>query len=536
MKKIYSLLLLAGLCLVGAQSAKATDYYVAHNQVLNANEWKENVDKMTLNDGVYKYTFYGVGTNEVKFKITLDGSWNNPINSEQKDQNSPVSLDGDNDQNICFTLSAPANVTITYDPDNNLVSVSKEDIASFVVTVYLNATAAMNLYAWTDEYKYSNTSSALELNGGWPGSTSQQEQEAINGINWYKYTFNAYYNDYLKLIFNNGSNQTTNIDVCHISENTTLFFTANTESTDGSGHWNAFVRNYPYSIRGTMNSWRGDDVFVENQVTLSLEAGKYTFKVTDGNTWYGLSGSDVSYIQINNCANWALVSSNTDCGIEIPFAGDYTFSWNDNEKKVSVSYPESFTREAANTNYQTLCVPFDAAITNATVYDVTAVSSTVTISEHAGNLVAGESYIIKPTENAVANGMVISKVLDGTSVAAAKTHNVEETALYGTLQPIEYDHNSDPNPNWTVYVLYDNMFYLLSGTATSTIASTRAYLHVILPANNAPEALRIIEVENGATSIENIEANDTAVKFIENGQLLILKNGVVYDVTGAIVR
>ena len=46
-------------------------------------------------------------------------------------------------------------------------------------------------------------------------------------------------------------------------------------------------------------------------------------------------------------------------------------------------------------------------------------------------------------------------------------------------------------------------------------------------------SLRIVE---NATNIENIEANEKAVKFIENGKLLIMKEGVVYDMMGAVVR
>jgi hypothetical protein len=48
--------------------------------------------------------------------------------------------------------------------------------------------------------------------------------------------------------------------------------------------------------------------------------------------------------------------------------------------------------------------------------------------------------------------------------------------------------------------------------------------------------IRIIEAENGATNIENVEANEAAVKFIENGKLYIKKNNVVYDMMGTIVK
>ena len=40
----------------------------------------------------------------------------------------------------------------------------------------------------------------------------------------------------------------------------------------------------------------------------------------------------------------------------------------------------------------------------------------------------------------------------------------------------------------------------------------------------------------GATAIENTEASVKAVKAFENGQLVIIKNGVKYNATGAVVR
>lgn len=42
--------------------------------------------------------------------------------------------------------------------------------------------------------------------------------------------------------------------------------------------------------------------------------------------------------------------------------------------------------------------------------------------------------------------------------------------------------------------------------------------------------------ENNATNIQNVEDQEKAVKFIENGQIYIQKNGVVYDAMGRVIR
>ena len=44
------------------------------------------------------------------------------------------------------------------------------------------------------------------------------------------------------------------------------------------------------------------------------------------------------------------------------------------------------------------------------------------------------------------------------------------------------------------------------------------------------------EVECEATAIDNTEVKATAIKRIVNGQLLIEKNGVMYNAQGAVVR
>ena len=53
---------------------------------------------------------------------------------------------------------------------------------------------------------------------------------------------------------------------------------------------------------------------------------------------------------------------------------------------------------------------------------------------------------------------------------------------------------------------------------------------------DAPSVIRIVDEENNATSIKAINADNNAVKFIENGTLYILREGVVYDALGRMVR
>ena len=70
--------------------------------------------------------------------------------------------------------------------------------------------------------------------------------------------------------------------------------------------------------------------------------------------------------------------------------------------------------------------------------------------------------------------------------------------------------------------------------AAFTNGAHKAYLK--LGASQAPQRFYLFHGENNTTDIQAIEASEKAVKFIENGQLYILRDGVIYDATGRRVR
>ena len=55
-------------------------------------------------------------------------------------------------------------------------------------------------------------------------------------------------------------------------------------------------------------------------------------------------------------------------------------------------------------------------------------------------------------------------------------------------------------------------------------------------ANVEAQTLKFYVKKSSTTAIDNTEATESAVKFFENGQLLIRKNGVVYNAQGTVVR
>lgn len=68
-----------------------------------------------------------------------------------------------------------------------------------------------------------------------------------------------------------------------------------------------------------------------------------------------------------------------------------------------------------------------------------------------------------------------------------------------------------------------------------TLAAGKAYL--VLPAGlSAPSIIRIADEDQNATNIENLDGSVKTVKFIENGRILILRDGITYDALGHIVK
>jgi hypothetical protein len=270
-------------------------------------------------------------------------------------------------------------------------------------------------------------------------------------------------------------------------------------------------------------------------VTQHFAVDVISFKlIVDGN-WYG-DQNHSKMTRGNQGEGWEIAYdigyNNTQ--LDVDLEGDYVFTYTYATRKLLVTYP-LIVREAANTNYQSLCTPYDATLDGATAYTVGAASeSGVTLNPVVGNLEAGHSYIIKPTEIGT---VTVNFVAEGTSTTTPVEPN--GTGLYGVLvNNYVYNYATEKGKAWVnVFVLLnDDMFHQVVSGGEVTITPTHAYLHIegqeIVPNPGAP-GVRIIET---ATNIENIEGNETAVKFIENGKLFIRKNGVVYDVTGAVVK
>lgn len=294
--------------------------------------------------------------------------------------------------------------------------------------------------------------------------------------------------------------------------------------------WNSF------DLRGAWDSWEGGIIFNENDkavVNLAANTG-YTFKVrnTKSNTWYGKDG-DSQDIYPNNNSSSLSNTSGAEGYIVTSIAGEYTFEWDPISLSVTVTYPTTYNRSGLTAGaYGTLCLPVDGTVTGATLYNIAGKDASVLyLTENSNPTYAthGVPYIFKLGNS----DTEISVALNNSYYT-----NTAETAngLHGVYTDQAFE---DPFEVTNTYIVTNTE--IQKASAGSGVHANRAYIELDEISGGAPSApgRPIIAMplgENGATSIDAIEASEKAVKFIENGKLFIQKNGVVYDMTGRIVK
>ena len=296
-------------------------------------------------------------------------------------------------------------------------------------------------------------------------------------------------------------------------------------------------------LRGSFNSWgTGANFGGDNWCSVSLTAGTdYYFEISGNpsdNTGdnFGKKNASLSadgtidnlvYKTDGNFGSFKVVPSVT---------GNYYFritAWygDGKPKAVEVVFPEQYTARTGLTvnNYGTICLAKKAvSVTGATLYsifgkDADTPTELYLVAESAP-FEAGRPYIYKASATSIVTN------LEGFSTSAGSYKG-----LYGTFEESLSVVSTNENP---LYILSNNTV-VKAGTGC-TIGNGRAYIKMkevdVTDEPSAPSAIRFDLEENNATDIDAIEASKKAVKFIENGQMYILRNGVKYDATGRVVK
>ena len=149
--------------------------------------------------------------------------------------------------------------------------------------------------------------------------------------------------------------------------------------------------------------------------------------------------------------------------------------------------------------------------------------------------------------------MLLTKIADGAQVLPAATAVILKgsTASYTMTEsdatPVSFSATNNLKGTAATTATdnnYTQQYYVLSGNNTygvgfytfeGDIPAHRAYL-IVLSSGYAGAPHRVRFVFDSATGIENTDINAKVEKRLENGMLIIEKNGVRYNAQGQIVK
>ena len=202
--------------------------------------------------------------------------------------------------------------------------------------------------------------------------------------------------------------------------------------------------------------------------------------------------------------------------------GIYDFYFKVSDDKIYINQT-GYVRNVTN-KYGTICLPYaSASTTGATFYRVAGKETGKVYLESVDALEAGVPYIFEKSASQ------IKVVYTGNKETTAGNAN----GLVGT-----FVETTVPDGD---YILYNNAFCTNEPAGTlNKIRANRAYLNMDEVTGSKPTPMpgrryigMDVEGENEATGFENITAPaDKAVKAIINGQLIIIRDGEMYNAMG----
>ena len=270
-------------------------------------------------------------------------------------------------------------------------------------------------------------------------------------------------------------------------------------------------------------AWSFADCTLLPGQTLALDATS-----TCGAMTYLVSGAAISVSGTTLTA----VAEGT-ASIKATHAGNENYNAIESPEYTITVSASGYTRTVTNGNYGTICLPYgSSSYAGAEFYEIAypeikngdATGLYLDQLEEGAALVAGKPYIFKAT----ADELTVS--YEG---AIATTPVAGEAGLTGTLVDIAAGGVLVGN-----YIIAQNMFW--DASAENWLNANRAYINKATLLSVEPKALtpgrRRVSMgetsENGATGVENTVIAPNSLKVIENGQLIIIRDGVKYNAMG----
>ena len=213
-----------------------------------------------------------------------------------------------------------------------------------------------------------------------------------------------------------------------------------------------------------------------------------------------------------------------------------------NGKKVNVNFTRPI--DASNGDWYTLCLPFNLSAEQIAAAFGPCQLATLATSEwlpeynlarirhtHVSAIEAGVPYLFLP-ENSISDDVTIPGVTIDNTLRPVNTAYVD---YVGTFNPIAL-----ADDGYTFYLDDNNMLY--HPWENMTLRATRCYYHFhnLTPAQMQNIMARVMidgDANHTPTTVEQITADPTINgKYILNGQLIIIRDGVEYNAQGQVIK
>ena len=198
-------------------------------------------------------------------------------------------------------------------------------------------------------------------------------------------------------------------------------------------------------------------------------------------------------------------------------------------------------------DYNTICLPFDLPTLEGTPlaggelwsfrYGYVENGELLMRVAPASSIAAGVPYLITFASGANIVNPIFTNVtiIKSAGVSVGQTDDVQ---FIGILKPQPFTENDKNN----LFVATGGMLAWSeaeTGAANSYLRSFRGFFHTETAVNGTPVTngmrARIIKQEQVATGIEDVRGDVQSLKLLENGRVVIIRNGVKYSVQGQVI-
>ena len=450
-------------------------------------------------DGLYHYDVaLNAGTHE--FKV-YDATGVNTYGYSQLTKKNYNELSEGEYNNIKLTLTADAAVTITFNGETKAITLESTALTEIVLprtyTVTVPAGTAKcyicGAWDWNTFMEMTPTANANEFTINIVGATAEQQYKYTRGEGWEYAEVNA-----------DGSTRANRT------------YNAN----DVVEKWADVIT---YVLMGVNGDWTTGIQLTKNSETEYMLLGQTITRNTDKIKVVTLTnGTATAWCGNVDTYSDAIYENDWDNDGNIALEdGIYDFYFKVSEDKI---YIDQTTLLRTGTNkYGTIYVPYTpASVSGATFYQVAGKEEGKVYLESVNTVEAGKPYIYERTGNQVVKiEFSGAKATNGGAVNGL----VGTDATATTIAPGHY-------------LLYNNAFCKSDGS--SKVRGYRAYLVMEDIVGGAPTQMpgrryigMSVQGENEATGLDNItNGENTVIKTIENGQLIIIRNGEKFNAQG----